>query len=57
MVAVHLDDILVSGHTPEEALANLLTVLSSLQTGGLRLHVEKCLFVENSCLPWSSARC
>ena len=48
MVAVYLEDILVSGRTPEEARANLLTVLSRIQTAGLRLRVEKCSFLEDS---------
>ena len=42
MVAVYLENILVSGRTPEEARANLLTVLSRIRTAGLRLRVEKC---------------
>ena len=41
MVTVYLDDILVSGCTPEESCTNLLAVLSRLQRAGLRLHVEK----------------
>ena len=40
MAAVYLDDILVSGRTLEKA--NLLTVLSRLQTAALRLRIEKC---------------
>ena len=50
MVAVYLDDILVSGRTLEEARANLLTVLSRLQTAGLRLRIEKCSFMQESCV-------
>ena len=42
MVAVYLDDILVSSRTLEEVRANLLTVLSRTQTAGLRLLMEKC---------------
>ena len=45
MVAVYLDDVLVSGRTPKEARANLLTVLSRLQTAGVRFRVEKCSFL------------
>lgn len=50
MVAVYLDDILVSGHTYEEAKTNLVTVLSRLQTAGLRLRLEKCAFMQASCV-------
>ena len=50
MVAVYLDDILVSGRTLEEARANLLTVLSRLQTASLRLRIEKCSFMQESCV-------
>ena len=49
-MAVYLDGFLVSGRTPEEARANLLTVLSRLHTAGLRLRVEKCSFLENPCI-------
>ena len=50
MVGVYLDDILVSGRTLEEDRANLLTVLSRLQTAGLRLRIEKCSFMQESCV-------
>ena len=50
MAAVYLDDILVSGRTLEDTRANLLTVLSRLQTTGLRLRIEKCSFMQESCV-------
>ena len=53
MVAVYLDDVLVSGDTPEEDHANLVTVLSRIKTACLRLRVEKCSFLEHMCLSWS----
>lgn len=48
MVAVYLDDILVSGHTYEEAKDNLLTVLRRLQDAGLTLKAQKCSFLQKS---------
>lgn len=48
-VAVYLDDILVSGSTEDEAHSNLITVLSRLQSAGLRLRREKCSFMQKSC--------
>ena len=49
-MAVYLDDILVSGRTWEKARANLLAVLSRLQTAGLRLRIEKCSFMQEYCV-------
>lgn len=49
MVAVYLDDILVTGRGYQEARSNLLTVLERLQTAGLRLRLEKCTFLQKSC--------
>ena len=46
MVAVYLDDTLVSGRTYKEAQYNLLTLMGRLQTAGLRLRLEKCTFVQ-----------
>ena len=39
-----LDDVLVTGHTEEEHIANLKKVLHRLQSAGLRLRREKCKF-------------
>ena len=47
MVCVYIDDILVSGKTPEEHLYNLNEVLHRLESAGLHLKKEKCSF----CLP------
>ena len=46
--AVYLDDILVSGSTPEEHHKNLNDVLTKLQKSGLRLKRSKCLFYQKS---------
>ena len=50
MVAVYFDDILVSGRTYKEARENLVTVMGRLQTAGLRLRLEKCTFMQKSCI-------
>ena len=50
MVAVYLDDILVSGRTYKEARENLVTVMGRLHTVGLRLRLEKCTFMHKSCV-------
>ena len=44
MVCVYIDDILVSGKTPEEHLYNLNEVLHCLESAGLHLKKEKCSF-------------
>ena len=44
MVCVYIDDIIVSGKTPEEHLHNLNEVLHRLESAGLRLKREKCSF-------------
>ena len=49
MTVVYLDDILVSGSTPEEHDRNLRTVLTRLLDKGLRLRKEKCAFRQKSC--------
>ena len=50
MVAVYLDDILVSGRTYKEVRVNLVAVMGRLQTAGLRLRLEKCTFMQKSCV-------
>ena len=47
-VQVYLDDILVTGRTPEEHLANLDQVLTRLEDRNLTLKKEKCQFVQES---------
>ena len=49
MTVVYLDDILVTGHTPEEHHTHLKQVLERLQKAGLRLKREKCSFGRPSC--------
>ena len=44
-VLVYLDDILITGASQEEHMANLKEVLSRLQEAGLRLHKGKCEFI------------
>ena len=47
-VCVYLDDILVTGATSEEHLANLEQVLQRLHSAGMRLKREKCAFLLKS---------
>jgi len=44
MVCVYIDNILVSGKTPQEHLDNLNEVLHHLELAGLQLKREKCSF-------------
>ena len=47
-VAVYLEDLLVSGVTAEDHLANLRRLLQRLQDKGLRCRKEKCQFAQPS---------
>ena len=47
-VVVYIDDILVTGKTQEEHLAILERVLSRLESAGLRLKRNKCVFLAPS---------
>ena len=49
MTVVYLDDVLVTGRTPQEHDRNLEMVLTRLQEAGLRLKEEKCCFRQTSC--------
>ena len=49
MTVVYLDDVLVTGRTPEEHHSHLKQVLERLQKVGLRLKREKCSFGRPSC--------
>ena len=44
-VCVYLDDILVTRATEQEHLQNLDKVLSRLETAGMRLKYDKCVFL------------
>ena len=44
-VCVYLDDILVTGATEQEHLANLAQVLQRLQDAGMRVKQQKCAFL------------
>ncbi|XP_063970819.1 uncharacterized protein K02A2.6-like [Lytechinus pictus] len=48
MCRPYLDDIIVSGKTDEEHIANLQAVLHCLESNGLRLKREKCEFMMDS---------
>ena len=50
MVAVYLYDILVSGRTYKEARENIVRVMRRPQTAGLRIRLEKCTFMQKSCV-------
>ena len=45
---IYLDDVLVTGKTPESHLANLEEVLSKLQSAGLFLKRSTCSFMMSS---------
>ena len=47
-VSVYLDNILVTGATEQEHLANLTQVLQHLQSAGMRLKSSKCAFLLSS---------
>ena len=49
MTVIYLDDILISGSTPEEHDRNLRIVLSRLLDKGLRLRKEECVFRQKWC--------
>ena len=49
MTVVYIDDILVTGRTPEDHDRDQSTVLTRLQDTGIRLNKEKCAFRQRSC--------
>ena len=48
MCRPYLDDIIVSGKSDQEHLANVEQVLTRLEESGLRLKQEKCAFLQDS---------
>ena len=46
-VVWYLDDILITGETEEQHLANVEEVLSQLEKYGLRAHCSKCQFYQD----------
>ena len=48
IVICYVDDILITGATPEEHLMNLAEVLDRLSKHGMRLKREKCKFLPGS---------
>ena len=47
-MCVYIDDILVTGATEQEHLANLAQVLQRLDTAGMKLKRPKCVFLLRS---------
>lgn len=47
-VAAYLDDLIITGKTKEEHLANLNGLLNKLQEHGFRVNLKKCEFFQNS---------
>ena len=45
-VSAHIDDIIITGRTPEELLRHLTSVLDRIQQYGFRLKLEKCKFFQ-----------
>ena len=44
-VSVYIDDILITGHTESEHVANVEKVLARLSLAGMKLRREKCIFM------------
>ena len=44
-VSVYIDDILITGHTESEHVANVEKVLERLSLAGMKLRREKCIFM------------
>ncbi len=47
-VSVYLDDILITGSSVQDHLANVDSVLQKLHSAGLRLNKDKCSFMQSS---------
>ena len=45
-MVLRIDDILVSGRDDPDHLANLDSVLNRISRAGLRLRLDKCLFMQ-----------
>lgn len=47
-VAIYLNDLLITGATVDDHLANLAAVLTRLKDAGLRLKRNKCTFMQEA---------
>ena len=47
-VSAYIDDIIITGTTPEELLRHLTSVLDRIQQYGFRLSLDKCKFFQTS---------
>lgn len=47
-VSAYIDDIIITGTTPEELLHHLTSVLDRIQQYGFRLRSDKCKFFQTS---------
>lgn len=45
-MVMHFDDVLETGHSDEDHLENLSRVLQRLKKDGLKLKLDKCMFMD-----------